>query len=425
MNGLNVNNAPSAFLVIPHYLLAAFSFLFASVLVLLSTDDFLGHYFNPALLSIVHISVLGWATMIIMGALYQFAPVIFQTSLYSELTGYLTMVLLASGTLGLVWSFWNFSVGLPMQFSSVLICLALLLFTFNIAITAIKSKQRGIEADFIVTSLFWLLATAIMGVLMAFNFRYVFLKESHLFYLKIHAHAGMAGWFLMLIIGVASKLLPMFMLSHKPRREILKYTYYLLNIGLIGLMVDWFFTEGSYIWIWSILISSGILSFLIFVFICYHNRLRKNLEQEIKISLFAVILMLLPLVTGIYLSFQDSGENSFMLKTIILYGFSIFAGFITTLILGQTFKTLPFIVWLFKYKKHIGKFKTPLPKELYSETMIRFQTLFYISALFCFASGIIFSDEGIIKAGGILLVLTAIVYLLNVMKVIFHQTVLK
>ena len=57
----------------------------------------------------------------------------------------------------------------------------------------------------------------------------------------------------------------------------------------------------------------------------------------------------------------------FMLRVNMLYGMSILLGFITSLILGQAYKTLPFIIWLQRYQKLVGKVKTPLPKDLYSE----------------------------------------------------------
>jgi hypothetical protein len=52
----------------------------------------------------------------------------------------------------------------------------------------------------------------------------------------------------------------------------------------------------------------------------------------------------------------------------IAYGFIIFFGWITAIILGMTFKTLPFIVWNKVYHQQAGKGKTPNPKDLFSAT---------------------------------------------------------
>ena len=75
-----------------------------------------------------------------------------------------------------------------------------------------KAEKSNIQAEFIITAALWFWVTVTIGVLMAFNLTYVFLPQEHLFYLKIHAHIGIAGWFLLLIMGAGSKLLPMFLL---------------------------------------------------------------------------------------------------------------------------------------------------------------------------------------------------------------------
>ena len=84
-----------------------------------------------------------------------------------------------------------------------------------------------------------------------------------------------------------------------------------------------------------------------------------------KISLLSVGLMLLPilvllLIIGLLLA---SPTNP---KLVLAYGFMIFFGWITALIFGMTFKTLPFIIWNKVYHLQAGLGKTPNPKDLFS-----------------------------------------------------------
>src|ERR1035437_8623940 len=81
---LATQKAPPANIVLPHYAFASISFFVLTVLLFFSADSFIGHYFNPKLLTLTHIAVLGWGTMIIFGSLYQLLPVILNSSLFSN-----------------------------------------------------------------------------------------------------------------------------------------------------------------------------------------------------------------------------------------------------------------------------------------------------------------------------------------------------
>ena len=63
--GLSTKNAPSPSVVLPHYVLGAIAFIVASVLLFFSAEDLTISYIGPRVLSIVHILILGWVTMII------------------------------------------------------------------------------------------------------------------------------------------------------------------------------------------------------------------------------------------------------------------------------------------------------------------------------------------------------------------------
>lgn len=86
------------------------------------------------------------------------------------------------------------------------------------------------------------------GLTLAVNQVHPFLKTPQIELLKLHAHAGIVGWFIQLIIGVSSKLVPMFMVSHHVNTKKLTVAYYAINIGLIAGLVSLFLQMkfGSY-----------------------------------------------------------------------------------------------------------------------------------------------------------------------------------
>jgi len=421
MGDLNSNNAPDTSVVRPHFIFGSISLFILSVMIILADRNLLEAYFNTKILAITHMAILGWATMIVFGALYQLIPVVFETSLYSEKLAKFTFWLFGFSILFLSYTFWVAAFSTLLIYASLLTFSALLLFVVNVILSYKNSKKKNISSKFVITAILWLAATEFVGTLIAFNFKFNFLSEIHLHYLKIHATIGLIGWFLLLIIGVGSILIPMFLVSHQLDENKLKRSYYLINLGLIGLVVNWFFININFIdgFFWFV-IAIGIFFFFSFVFDAYKKRLRKILDIGMKHTMVSVLSVFLPLIISLIIVFGFDMEKSILLRVSTLYGFTIIFGLITTLILGQTYKTLPFVIWLEKYKALVGKTKTPLPRELYSEKIATAHFYVYLLFIICMILGLVFDNIWLIRTGSYALLVVAILYNINVFKMVFH-----
>jgi len=422
MNGLQTNNAPSSSVVIPHFIFGGISLLLLAVLLVLADTNLLEAYFNTKLVAITHIAVLGWASMIVFGALYQLIPVVFETALYSEKLAKITFWFSGFSVLFLSYSFWIGSYVTLLPYASVCMFLSLLLFVLNVGLTYKSATLKNIKSTFVITAVLWLLITELIGTLIALNFKYNFLSEIHLHYLKIHATVGLIGWFILLIIGVGSTLIPMFLISHELKEKKLKYAYTLINSGLVLALINWFLIQNSYVdYFIPLLIIGGILFFVSFIYDSYKKRLRKKLDVGMQYSMLAIAAVFVPFVLIGFIVLNTSFEVEFIYRIITFYGFSIIFGLITTLILGQTYKTLPFIIWLNKYKKLVGKTKTPLPRELYSEKIASIQFVLYFVFIVSFIVGFLFNQIIFIKIGSYTLLAVALLYNVNIFKMITHK----
>ena len=421
MNGLKTNNAPHISVVIPHFVFGALSLLLLAVLLFMSGTKLLEAYFNQNLIAITHIVVLGWASTIIFGALYQLIPVVFETALFSELLAKITFWVFVSSFLFLVYAFWTGSFTLLLPIAACSMFIAVFLFALNVLLSYKKAKKKSRTSKFVIVSIIWFVITAFIGLLMALNFKYNFLTEVHLHYLKIHAAAGFIGWFLMLIIGVGSVLIPMFLISHNISKKPLNYTYYLSNSGLTLLIINWFLIKNKHLTSVSwLLIALGVLFFMFFLIQAYKKRLRKKLDIGMQYSFIAITSLLLPLIISFILKFYRL-EFELLNNLTIFYGFSVMFGFITTLILGQTYKTLPFIVWLNKYKSLVGKIKTPLPKELYNTNIANIQFIFYLAFVLVEIIGILANNLLLVTIGNYIFLVVAILYNINIFYIILHK----
>jgi len=412
------NNAPSPKSVIPFFVLSAVSWLIAIVFIAFHPNSVLKTvYFNEVMLTITHILVLGFITSVIFRALFQLLPVIFLQKIYSEVLTKTIFYLLLIGTVGLCSSFYFDSNGLGLTLFGSLINGAVVLFIINVWKTIGKSTENKAAKLFIKTSAIWLALTTLAGLFLAINFLFPFLPFAHIELLKVHAHFGIIGWFVFLIIGVSSVLIPMFLLVHNLDKRPLYFSYTFLLICLLLGGISKLTNLPVLMYISYGIGSIGFIYYLNFIYVIYKLRPRKHLDYGLKKTMIAfpslglVIISAILFISGFKITIDLS---AFYIIVLII-------GFVATLILGQFYKTLPFIVWMKIYKPFVGKEKTLLPKDLYNYRMLKYQFFTHVSGFVLFFSSLLLQLISLFYIGIGLLMIGAVLFLINVMQIIFHK----
>jgi len=426
--GLSTKNAPSPSVVLPHFVFAALMFLTAAIVMLVTAPQLvLPYHLNPGMLTLTHLMVLGFITMIIFGSLYQLIPVVMEVKLFSEILAKITFWFFGSGLLILVFSFWEADFGpnqnwLWFEISGTLILTGVILFAINTLKSAFRSDRMDMGNIFVITGIIYLVLTVSLAILIIINFAHPYIPVSVLDLLKMHLTLGLTGWFLFLVIGVSSKLMPMFLIIHKLPDYLLKYAYYLLNAGVIALATVYYFYPQP----WAVMLSAlpilaGIILYLAYNFYAFKHRFRKNLDTGMKLSKIAFFFLALTIVLGILAMISPEFLSAFQLHIDIAFIMSILFGFLTALILGQTYKTLPFIVWLQKYSAKVGKQKIPLPQEIYSDRIANLHMKTYYVAFTFLMLGELGNLIWLIQSAGAMFLITAVLYNYNVFKIVFHK----
>lgn len=408
--------------VLPFYLFATVSFMVGCILLLTSTESFSAHYFNPHVLAITHTMALAWGTMMILGAGHQLIPVLIEGKLQSDLLGFLCFGFSGVGIIGLIWAFYHNNFGSLAQLSGLLILTGFFLFVVNIINSMIQSGNfKDVHSIFILLGSLWMLATITVGVILIYNFEYQFLSKGSLYYLPLHAHFGIVGWFLVLVLGVGSRLIPMFLISKYSNPKRLWTILLLVNSGLILFTISFLLQLSSYLYFGSILlIIVGIILFAKFCIKAYKERIRKKVETQLKVSIFSSIMMLIPAIILICIIITSNNLKDFS-KLGLMYGFLIFFGWITAIIFGMTFKTLPFILWNKKFHKKASAGETPNPKDLFSQKVFDAMILFYFIGFIIFVVSIPFTNTLLLKIGASSLLITSLLYNYNVFRMVFFK----
>ncbi len=423
--GLSTKNAPSIWVVVPHFLIGTVSFLLASIFLVFNYEALLGYHISGSVLAIAHLMILGWVSMIIFGALYQLIPVVMQVKLYSEKLAIITLVSLVVGLFFLIAGFLGYQFQLTNNFiiGGSLIIIAIIMFAFNTLKSALLSKDKSISTLYISFAGGYLLLTVLMGLFIPINLTYNLLPLAHTQLMTTHIVLGLAGWFLMLVIGVAAKLMPMFLIVHRTKENLLKWGFYLINGGIIVIFATTFISGTPYLLnqISFISILAGLVLFLLFNYDVFSHRMRRKLDIGMKLSAIGLIMFAVSVLSFVALYFGNGVFGLAVGRLEILAGLMLVYGFFTGLILGQTYKTLPFIIWLFYYQKLVGKQKVPLVADLYSDRLAEIHMFSFLLSVVLFVIGLLFSIKIVLLIAALAMLFTSLVYGFNVYKMIFHR----
>jgi hypothetical protein len=312
-------------------------------------------------------------------------------------------------------------MGWPAQWGGSAVLLSILLYVINLAGTIAKGRKVNIHAIYTLTAAIWLVVAAGVGLTLVYNFTSPFLPDGALHYLPLHAHIGITGWFLLLVIGVGSRLLPMFLISKYDNVKLLRQIYFLINGGLLSFLFVFCLPAKSLLyWIPVSMVGAALVMFAFYCYGCHRQRIRKRVDGQMRISLLSTGIMLgALLLLGCIILLLHAGQVG--IRLVLLYGFGTFSGWITAIILGMTFKTLPFIVWNKLFRGRTGSGKTPHPQDLMSKELFRAMIVAWMAGFLLLAAGIGAASTLFLRWGSAALVVAALLYIGNVIKVLTYN----
>ena len=193
--------------------------LIAMVLMVAGTGYPAADIAAPDTLVLVHTVCIGWLSLAMCGALFQFVPVLVAKPLYSESWALPALVLLTAGLVSLLAGFLALGGRLPsslwlLPLGAVLLVTGFGLVVVDLGLTALL-RPTG-PARFVLVGLASLCATVAFGAVFAFaltgwagSVGDAVLASG----IPLHAIAGLGGWLTLTAMGVSYRLLSMFMLS--------------------------------------------------------------------------------------------------------------------------------------------------------------------------------------------------------------------
>lgn len=406
--------APPFSVVKQYFIAAIITFIFLNGLMLFSYDYIHGYHFQPRLLAFAHIAVLGWATMIIMGAMTQLVPVILETSLFSVRMTKWVLWLLLLGVTGIAGHFWIFATrGSGMVSAAATAYIAIILFVINIALTLNKVRKINISSAHIIAAITYLGIVATIGMLLSINLGYPFITGNHLHYLALHAALGFAGWFSMVIMGVSYRLLPMFTLSYSYKTWPGWTAFGLVNAGILGVVIEFLLDMPLYC---SLIVAAGLFMFSYQVVLIMKGRMRKAMDIGLRHAVLAYGYIPLAAIVGVYIALSHA-LPALRQRFVLIYGFTVVFGCITFLVIGMMYKVVPFLVWFHKYSDKVGKEKVPLLKDMFSERLGNIQFYLINIGVPAVIAGLFIGNQIIVGVGTAIMFIVSLLFGYNMLMV--------
>ena len=166
-------------------------------------------YYAHARLLHLHLILMGFVTLAMIGATHRLLPIILNAELYSPRLARLVSILLPAGFAILIGGFITSSLRIELAIGGLLV-LSIALYAYNLVRTWVGSGQPGNAAsDHLLVATFFLVLMMVMGVLVGANFlpQLPVLPFGSL-HLAAYTHMALIGFILQTVVGVLSYGIP-------------------------------------------------------------------------------------------------------------------------------------------------------------------------------------------------------------------------
>jgi hypothetical protein len=381
------------FLLPGEHFAAALAFLLAGAVgaVAVAPDLAAGFHLTSRVAAVTHLFTLGWITTSIMGALYQFLPVALGQPIRSIRLAHATFALYVPGLLAFVAGLlagrsWLMLTGAATFGTGVM------LFAANLGMTLRRARRRDVTWWALAAAGVFLVITLVFGVSLAGNLRWAYLGGARMTAVGTHLHVALAGWVLLVMIGVAHRLLPMFLLSHGAADHFAKAAVTLVAAGAGTLAAGHHGPPFLSRYLPALLVASGMLCFLAQARQFYATRHRPSLDPGMRLAAAALVLLAAGLAFAapvIVTGAPARIATAYVL--LVVLGISAFVG-------AHYYKIVPFLVWYHRFGPLAGKRPLPRVAELYSARAAGVAGALIVAGAIAFTAGVALGSAAAARA---------------------------
>jgi len=311
----------------------------AFLAIALEPSRFLGFYYHPKLLGVVHLVTLGWITGTTLGLSYVAGPLALRMTVKANWLDGVACALFLVGASGVATHFWLDAYG-AIAGAGMLVLPALVVVAARMG-KGLRGGGAPLPVRLHVALAYGnLLLAALLAVHLALRKS----GEDHsapLHHVHAHAHLAAVGWATMMVMGVGYRLLAMLFPAAPPGDRTAWITLVLLEAGTLGL-AGALMARGP-LWPFALLVAAALAVFLGAV-----ARMRflhprpppaklKRPDYGVLHIAFSLLCLAAATGTGLFLAFAKEMRPDAMK----IYGILGLVGFLSQMIVGVEMRLLP------------------------------------------------------------------------------------
>lgn len=397
------------FVLVAHFFIAGVVFLLLSggALVLLG-DEISSYFLSPTFAAFAHLYLLGFVMMVIFGAMYQLLPVVLEAPIFSKDFAYVQFYMYTVGFLVMISGFYFSSLSLLIPYGATITYLSMLIFCVNIFLTFYRLEKINLVGKFLLVATIFLFISVSIGLVIGFTLGHGGFEIDISAWVKAHIIGTLGGFVMMIVMGVAMVLIPMFSLSHGFSQKWIEGAFYVHIFGISFSLVSLLMGLDEKIVVASfVMIAFSIFLFILQVGMMLKKRVRKQNDYWVKNIVFALaslFVSIVSMIAGFVFSFDALALGG---------GFLFFFGFLLPFIVGHIYKILPFLIWYDKFSPLVGKQKVPLLHQMIHTKVADTQTWSLFLAI-----GLIFI--AILAQLKTLFLIGAVIALISIVLVVYN-----
>ena len=317
-----------------------------------------GHYYHPRLLALTHVVTLGWITLAIMGASYQLIPVAIERPLSSEHLGAGSFPALAAGIIGMVGHFW---IG---RWDGLAWAAALVgagpSSTRSTWPERARARPLVLHRPRVALALGGLALTAAFGVTLAITHGARVFPGGLLGAVHAHFHLALLGWIAPMILAVAARVYPMFLLAPEPGGWGASIQLGGLGLGVPAVAAGLALGRPALVVPGAVAVGVALAVHVRWVAGFARRRKRPTLDWGLRFVLTGTACLVPSGALGLALALGlGSGPRVALAYAVLALG-----GWVSLTIVGMMLKIVPFLVWYRVYAPRAGREPVPTLAQL-------------------------------------------------------------
>lgn len=373
-------------------------------------DEVLATRWSMPALAITHLMTIGFLLQVMCGALMQILPVAVGTHLWrARAVALATHVGMSLGAMLLPAAFLLekpalFAVAVPVLAGAVAVFVAV------VAAALLRAPVGNDTVRAMRVAMLGLAITVALGATLGWSF----VQPSQLPIIELtHLHAawGLSGWGLVLLVGVAYLVVPMFQLTPPYREKLARWLPTALAAVLAAWSLLWLAGQEARYWrILAFLAGAGLVVWFVLATLgLQRRRRRKVVDATLRLWQAGMVCMLLAVLLAAAL---DSAEGELRNRLEVAVAILMLQGVFGSVIVGMLYKIMPFLNWL-HLQQVLGQ--VPSMRQMLSEqAMMRHARMHMTSVVLLLAAVAL---PVLMPVAGLALVVTSLWLEANVVRI--------